>query len=118
MVDNYDKAVADIELVDPPLQINPSTAPDHLKFGVRDIVIVIGALSTILGFASKRDIGGLMNWLQSSEAFPFLGIALMVGSFVWNYKRVNRKKAELVTLGLMAPNSAAVVLGVDDQNKA
>jgi hypothetical protein len=115
--DTLEQVQAEVNSVETPVVINPSTTGEHLTSGVRDLVIFIGGFSAFIGFIGKRDLAGMVAWLQSSEAYPFLGLVLAGATLVWRHIRIRTKKSELVSVGLMAPNSAAVVLGVDIPKK-
>ena len=110
---NIEDVSSQIEDVPAPLVINPSTASEHTKSGVRDLLIFIGGFTAVMGFISKRDLAGFLSWIHSSEAFPFLGLVVAGSGLAWRHLRIKRKKAELVAVGLSAPNSSAVVLGID-----
>lgn len=106
-----------LEEIPSPVVINPSTTPDHVSSGVRDVLIFIGGITAVFGFLAEKDLAGLMSWIQSTEALPFLGLVVAGLSLIWRHITLRRKKAQLVAVGLAAPNSTAVVLGVDVEKK-
>jgi hypothetical protein len=115
--ENLNLVQEEVASVETPLQIDPSPLPEQAISGIRDIVIIAGALSAIMGFLSQKDLVGLIAWLQSSEAYPFIGLVMAGATLVWRHIGIRKKKAVAVTLGLAAPNSVAQVKGVSPANQ-
>jgi hypothetical protein len=102
----------EVDSVSPPIVVDPSATSDHTKSLIRDLMIFIGGVTVLARLIGTRDFSGFAVWVQSSEAYPFLGLLLTGGGLVWRHLSVRRRKAELVTAALSADNSVAVVQGI------
>lgn len=84
-----------------PTVLNPATVNDspvqaQISTAIRDVGIVIGFLSALLGFVSKHDLAGAINFLQSAQALPAIGMIVGAGIIAW--RQFHARRAVAVTV--------------------
>lgn len=77
----------------PGFVLTPGTLQSTLLAALRGLAILIGGFTAIIGFVGKRDLAGLIVYVQSSDFLSFSAAAIAGGSFVWGvWKNYQRKK--------------------------
>jgi len=92
-----------------PIQINPSPVTSQVYTGLRDVAILLSGGTALLGYLSKHDLAGAIDWLQSNAAVPFVAACITIGTFAYRQWKARKDKATIVTIAEEAPNSVAVV---------
>lgn len=93
----------------PPIVISPTTVTNVLSAAARMAVVLSGAVTAIIGFLSKRDLIGLMDYFQSSAFIPVAGAVASALTFGYALWRTWKNKKTLIKVGDAAPDSFAVV---------
>jgi hypothetical protein len=94
-----------------PIIVNPSAIPAQVATIARDVGVVIGALTAIGGFVQKRDLQGLLTFLQDNAFVSALGLVLTAGILVYRQWSTRRTNAKLKTLEPYAPSEVATLKG-------
>lgn len=81
-----------------PTVLNPATVNDNpvqaqISTAIRDAGIVIGFVSALLGFVSKHDLAGAINFLQSAQALPAIGMIGAGAIVIWRQIHARRDVA-------------------------
>jgi len=77
----------------PGFVLSPGTFQSTLLSALRGLAVLIGGFTAIIGFVGKRDLAGLIGYVQSTDFLPFAAALLAAGSFVWGvWKNYERKK--------------------------
>lgn len=95
--------------VDTPVVVNPSAAGDQITSALRTLVVLIGGVAAIVGFLGKRDLAGLVTYLQTGAFVPIMGAAGAVLAFLYGQWKTIMRKRQLVTVAAAAPDSVAIV---------
>lgn len=73
--------------------LTPGTLQSTLLAALRGLAILLAGFTAIIGFVGKRDLAGLITYVQSGDFVPFAAAAIALGSFVWGvWKNYQRKK--------------------------
>jgi hypothetical protein len=77
----------------PNFVLTPGTFQSTALAALRGLAILIAGFTAIIGFVSRRDLGGLVTYVQSTDFLPFAAAVIAGGSFVWGvWKNYERKK--------------------------
>lgn len=92
-----------------PTTLNPATANDSatqamVSTALRDMGLVLGLVTAILGFASNHNLAGAINYLKSEQALPALGVVLSVGIAAWRQWHA-RRAVRVLTAAVTNPGS-------------
>lgn len=93
-----------------PIVVSASAIQTTLLAALRILGVLIGGATAILGFVSKRDLTGLIAYVQSSDFVAVAGALAAVISFGYGLWHTYRQKANLVTVAKAAPDSVATVV--------
>lgn len=81
--------------------VPPNTEGAKLQAGfattARDLVVVVAFGSALLGFVSKHDLAGGINFLQSSAALPALALIVGVGTSAYRFV-MSRRHVKITAL--------------------
>lgn len=97
----------------PPIQVQPSPIGAQAAASVRVLILILTGATAIIGFLGKRDIAGLVAYLQSDGAVPALAAVIGAGTYVWGQWRLRHERAKLVIAAAAAPDEVAVVVQPD-----
>lgn len=82
-----------METNSPNFVITPGTAQSTLLAALRGLAILIAGFTAIIGYIGKRDLAGLVAYVQSTDFLPFAAALIAAGSFAWGvWKNYERKK--------------------------
>jgi hypothetical protein len=82
-----------METNSPNFVITPGTFQSTALAALRGLAILIAGFTAIIGFLGKRDLAGLITYVQSTDFLPFAAAVIAGGSFVWGvWKNYERKK--------------------------
>jgi hypothetical protein len=96
--------------VDKPIEVQPS--PIYPVFGVflRQLAVVVGALTTLLSLTNRGDIRGLFNYIQDEQFLTAVTIAVGLASLLWGWFRELKVWKKLYTMANRVDNRIAIVL--------
>jgi hypothetical protein len=92
-----------------PIVVNASAVPDQASAALRDIVLVLSAVPTVMAFIGKGDMMGLVSWMSSTAAAPVMGVLATAAVVIWRQWNARHRNAVSVKLASAAPDSIAVV---------
>lgn len=90
-----------------PIVVSASAIQTTLLAALRILGVLIGGATAILGFVSKRDLSGLIAYVQSSDFVAVAGALAAAISFGYGLWHTYRQKSNLVTVAKAAPDSVA-----------
>lgn len=90
-----------------PIVVPASPANAQIASGLRSAVLVIGAITTLAGFVSHRDMAGFLTYVQSSDFVLVLGIASTVGSVAWGQWKLRKRELQSAKMATLLPDSIA-----------
>lgn len=93
-----------------PIQVQPSPIAAQAASTVRVVVLIVTGAAAIIGFLSKRDIAGLVAYLQSDGAVPAIATVIAAATYVWGQWKLRHERAKLVVAAAAAPDDVAVVV--------
>lgn len=88
---------------DKPIEVNPSATVALGSTAVRYLTVLLGGVVAILGLLDKRDLAGIIAYLQSAEGLAFAAAAASVATFVWGLFSKWRATQKQVALARSAP---------------
>lgn len=92
-----------------PIVVNPKSSGEQAASAMRSAIILLGGLTTLLGLLRTHDIAGLVVFLQSTAALPFLGAVSAIGAFLYGQWRIIVRKREARTMAAKVDDSVAVL---------
>lgn len=93
-----------------PIVVSASAIQTTLFAALRITAVLIGGVTAVLGFVGKRDLSGLIAYVQSSDFVAVAGALAAVISFGYGLWHTYRQKSNLVTVAKAAPDSVATVV--------
>jgi hypothetical protein len=99
---------------DVPQVIDPNPINGQIATALRDVGIVVGFLTAIIGFLGKHDLAGLIAYIRSSDALPALGVLMTAAIFVYRQWLSRRETKVKVLAATSEPNTAVVVKGSEN----
>lgn len=93
-----------------PIVVSAGTIQTTLLAALRMLAVLIGGLVAIFGFIAKRDLTGLIAYVQSSDFLAVAGAIAALASFAWGAWKTYRTKHDLVTVTREVDNSVGVVV--------
>lgn len=94
-----------------PIVVSPSAMQAALVAGLRTLTVLAGGATAIAGLVGKRDLAGLIAYVQSSSFLTVLGAASAAVSFAYGVWKTYSRKKDTVTLARMVPDAVAQVKG-------
>jgi hypothetical protein len=73
-----------------PVTGHESPVPASLMTFIRQIMLAVSFLTTVLGFLNVRDVVGLVAWLQSTEGVSALAAAVWLATMAFGLFRTVR----------------------------
>lgn len=92
-----------------PIVVSASAIQTTLFAALRIFSVLLGGVTALLGFASKRDLAGLIAYVQSSDFTAVAGALAAVFSVAYGLWHTYRQKADLITVAKAAPDAVATV---------
>ncbi len=93
-----------------PIVVSAGTIQTTLLAALRMLAVLIGGLTVLFGLVAKRDLAGLIAYVQSSDFLVLAGALASLGSFAWGMWKTYRTKRDLVTVTRAVDNSVGVVV--------
>lgn len=93
-----------------PIVVSAGTIQTTLLAALRMLAVLIGGLTVLFGLVAKRDLAGLIAYVQSSDFLVVAGALASLGSFAWGMWKTYRTKHDLVTVARAADDSVATVV--------
>lgn len=93
-----------------PIVVNPSSVQAMIITGLRYFATVVGGVTAVLGLVGKRDLSGLIAYVQSADGLALIGAIVAIGGSAYGVFKTYSNKQKLVTTADAAPNSVAVVM--------
>jgi len=84
--------------MEPKFVLTPGTVQSTLLAALRGLAVLIGGFTAIIGFVGKRDLSGLIVYVQSTDFLPFAAALIAAGSFVWGVWKNYQRKHMLLTI--------------------
>lgn len=94
-----------------PIVVSPSAIQAALVAGLRTLTVLAGGATAIAGFVGKRDLSGLIAYVQSSDFLAVAGAIAAAASFGYGVWKTYSRKKDTVTLARMVPDAVATVKG-------
>lgn len=91
--------------------IDPNPWPEIIGVAARQVGMIGGAVVSLFGFVSARDLSGLFAYIRSEDGVAAFGALTTVTLLGWGYVRAWRARHKLVKIAHAAPDSVAVVKG-------
>lgn len=93
----------------PPITINPSAIRTVLVNLSLAFGIVLTSTTTIIGFASRRDLAGWIVWIQTEDFIRFLGaLGFLATAVAYVWRSLSRKWREVYLARHVADDVAVV----------
>jgi hypothetical protein len=89
--------------VQTPIVVDPDPLKAQAAAIGRDIAILIGGSTAVIGFLSHGDLNGLKDWIGSASAVTFIGLLLAAGSSIYRQIKTRSDKAKMAALADSAP---------------
>lgn len=93
-----------------PMIVTAGAIQDTLFAALRVLSVLIGGGTAILGFVSKRDLAGLITYVQSSDFTAVAGALAASVSLAYGLWRTYHRKQALITVAQAVPDSLATVV--------
>lgn len=93
----------------PPIVVNPSSVGEQISAGIRTMTVLAGGIAAILGFLGKRDVVGLVAYMQTGAFLPVAGAIAATGAFLYGQWKTIMRKRQMVRVAEAAPDRVAVV---------
>lgn len=101
--------MSDLPVVETPIVVNPSPISAQALSAARVAVMIVAAITSVMGFLDRGDLAGLILYLQSDAFLPALAALIGLATFVWSQIRTRREQAKKVIMADAAPNNIARV---------
>lgn len=92
-----------------PIIVDPSKINAQVGTGIRDLVVIIGVVSAVLGFVRTGDLNGLLSYIQAPEFLAAAGIVAVAAVTGYRQWRARRDTKALVKIADAAPDTVAKV---------
>ena len=92
-----------------PIIVNPSPLGAQATSAIRVVVMVLSAVTVIMGFVATRDLAGLIVYLQSADFVTVAAAIIGIATFIWSQLKTRHDRATLVVAADAAPDKVAQV---------
>lgn len=92
-----------------PIVVDPSALPDLLVTGMRQIVLVVGGSTSLLGLFQGRDVAGVGQYIMSNDFAIFVAAAATLYTMGYGLLKTLWNKRRSVILANAVPDSVAIV---------
>lgn len=86
-----------------PIEVRASPARDQASTGLRDVLIIVGALPALLALLGKRDVMGIIDWLASEPGLTAIVALGAIVTPIWRQWLARRAHAKSVALADTSP---------------
>lgn len=93
-----------------PIVVSAGAIQSTVFAALRILGVLIGGGTAILGFVGKRDLAGLIAYVQSSDFTAVAGALAALVSFGYGLWSTYRRKQDLITVARAAPDALATVI--------
>lgn len=87
-----------------PIIISPGTIQTTLAALLRVILVLAGGFTAIVGFLGKRDLAGLVGYIQSDDFTPVAGALAAAISLGYGLWKTHQRKAQLLKVEPLLPS--------------
>lgn len=88
--------------------VNSSPSPIQTGTFVRDMLLVLSVVPTLIAVVGKRDLVGIVNYIGSSEFAPAAGVILGGAVIFWRQVIARRMVKDTVTLANTRPENVVI----------
>ncbi|MGI4875951.1 MAG: hypothetical protein ACRYG4_00525 [Janthinobacterium lividum] len=95
------------KIVDAPIIVDPSNSADIIQQIIRNVVLVVGAVTAFIALARVHNFIGIVTWIQGSDFTGLIGAVAALTSVGLGIWKTVKRKAEMVIATAHAPDSVA-----------
>ena len=95
----------------PLIAVNATPTFDQISAALRSIGLVLGVLTAVAGFVSKRDLAGFIAFAQTSQFATAAAAIVAAVTFVWGQWHTRYRAKQLSAAGADPRNQGVVLKG-------